>query len=1282
MGRFRIKLLGRFDLIADGQSVRVPAKARELIAFLAIQPSRRARRQRVSGTLWPETSDERAMGNLNTSLWRLRKAVLRVSSPDFIEASREEIALNANRVEVDSWEFEECAGLLTNHFDAAQATRAVELYGGELLDGEFDAEWLMNERERLGLLHMKVLRIQARFQARSGMLSQALATYERLLIEDPTDEQVCREMMRLHFAMGNRGEALRVYTFVSKRVESDLAAVPEAETTTLRDLIKQGLSPDADVFGIDIPAPSIPSSDNLEMVGRDGELEELTRALLQVTDGKLVVVGIEGEPGIGKTRLVMEFARELTAKGCRVLSTVCDELPNPGPYGIFTRLFGASRAPAPPDALPRLEEGGPRRTPRIDSESRVRFFEGAASWFRDQAQLTPAVVIIEDLQLADVASLGLLAYLTGQMKQVKLLVLLTWRSEDCPPRVLKLVGPRGIVHKTIKLSRLTELEVQRLCHGLFRGTDLAFSFGSFVFRESEGNPLFVVEILRSVNVARTGLPRATRTVPESQWQVLGSPGSLVPAGIRSAIEHRIERLPAAAERLLQVASACGRKLDLELLMKSLGFTLEEMVRQLESLVKGGFVSVSGNSYEFSHDKIRLFCYEKLSPRVRLRVHREVLGVLEALHPNRLDELAFHSESSGDARKAAAYWERIGDRATSMWAHQDAVSAYTRALEHWGAAEPRPDQIDTHFELLGKRASAWELLGEIERGEGDIQEMLETASKAKDDSRRCHALTLQGRLLLRRGYYHQASRRAREALALAQDLRDPALEARAREALALSLYRSSNDEEAHRMFLELVPLLEGLGDYESLERVWNRVASLQAAQGDSAALGSLDTAERFWAGNLNERGFRNLLRGTILASMARADEARLTLELAEQDYRRCGNLSGQALANCFLAMVHGCSGHLAQAVKHARQGLPLKAGKTDAYWRVISSTNLGHGLLLGLGNYRMAKRMIFKVLRFLPQVGGRGKGNLLDLAAVIALEEGDLELSQDLAYAALREVADYPGISKGEFLITLGRIKLVRELPSEAARILREAVAILETGFNHVELAQAFSCLAVALKASGSSDEAGNWSQRAVALLNSHGGFAYRPQEVYWNHFLVMQEHKESAALHALGRAYRVVTKRAAQLGERMRTRYLAVPLNWAIVDTWEKTLGRGKIIQPPTPDPAGHPQAKAGATNIILLIPRTGAPWGRPLRADEFVEVIWTVDAGRQDEALRELKGEVGLRRARILRLCAEGNVQGGDTREEDLARVLGVSTRTIRSDIAYLRAQGCSLQTRGANLH
>ncbi|MDR7464446.1 MAG: DUF1670 domain-containing protein [Armatimonadota bacterium] len=145
---------------------------------------------------------------------------------------------------------------------------------------------------------------------------------------------------------------------------------------------------------------------------------------------------------------------------------------------------------------------------------------------------------------------------------------------------------------------------------------------------------------------------------------------------------------------------------------------------------------------------------------------------------------------------------------------------------------------------------------------------------------------------------------------------------------------------------------------------------------------------------------------------------------------------------------------------------------------------------------------------------------------------------------------------------------------------------------------------------------------------------------------------------------------------------MATPLNRAIVETWEKTLGRGSAVQVPVARPVVHAQSAGAPERVTVLIPRTGAPWGRPLRAEDYVEVIWTVDAGRQDEALKEVKGEVGLRRARILRLCAEANVQGGDPREEDLARVLGVSTRTIRSDIAWLRAQGCSLQTRGMNLH
>lgn len=101
MNHFEAKLLGRFDLLVDGRSVQLPSKGNELIAFLALEPGRRASRQRISGVLWPDLPDDRAFGNLNTTVWRLRKAVVQVADPNFLWTTQRELGLDSNRLRVD-----------------------------------------------------------------------------------------------------------------------------------------------------------------------------------------------------------------------------------------------------------------------------------------------------------------------------------------------------------------------------------------------------------------------------------------------------------------------------------------------------------------------------------------------------------------------------------------------------------------------------------------------------------------------------------------------------------------------------------------------------------------------------------------------------------------------------------------------------------------------------------------------------------------------------------------------------------------------------------------------------------------------------------------------------------------------------------------------------------------------------------------------------------------------------------------------------------------------------
>jgi len=1290
-----LRLLGRFELLVDGQNVPLSGKAKELLAYLALQPRKRAFRHQVSGALWPETTDERALRNLSTCLWRLRMSLERFTFTRFVVISRAEVSLDSVQMKVDYWEFEECVNrALDGEEQRMCSARAIELYRGELVEGECDSGWLIDERERARLMHLRVLEAHAQSLIKVGAAADALRAYERLMELDPINEEACRRLMTLHYSVGNTTEALRRYSSFSEKLRSELNVAPEVETRHLYDAIKSGRSLGLET-GLGATWRAIHRSDGqTAMIGRTEELELLRDALDRASRAHLVILGVEGEAGIGKTRLTIEFAREAVEKGWRILRTACEELPRAGPYTPFlglvdvtARFDNQGAEPARrylfPDPAVSTRGGSGRRDLKVTSEERAVFLEAIASWLRDEAKVNPLVLVIEDLQFADSASVDLLVYLAGEIKDCRLMILLTWRPEEYAARIARLARADGILAKVLSLRRLSEVEIERLCQAFVGSIDLPQGLVQHVYRESEGNPLFALEVLKSLEIPEPGTvlgAPAAVSGAESRSFRRSSQESILPIGIRRALSKRLDRLPAEAKRFLSYASACGRRLDIELLARTMHLPPEDLARFLKLLAKLGFVGSSGNDYQFPHEKIREFCYEELSSAARIAVHRDVLRTLESFWPDRLDELAFHGERAGERAKAGTCWEVLGDRATLIWAHRDAVKAYTRALENWVASGSAQDGI--RFELLKKRASAWELSGEIEKGEGDIEEMLLIARRSRDEVRRCETLTFQSRLLLRRGLFREAGDKARESLDLAVVLGNSNLEARSREVLAFSYYRSSHYDEAKRMFMNLVPMLERLDDHECLERVWNRIGSLQAAGGDLEGLRSLDKAEKFSKGDLNERAVRNLLRGQTLAFMGKGDEAKIALQFAETDYRRAGNHSGRALVNGMLALVHGCTGDLVSAIKHARRGVPFKCGKAEAYWRVLSSTNLGHGVLLGLGNYRLAHRIAIKALSLLPQIGGRTKANLLDLAATIDLEQGDLSTAHEYALRALGEVWENSDPALGNCLATLGRVNLALGHPERAVDLLRLAVDFLDAETNHLELAQAYSYLGVALQNAGSLDEALTSSQRAVRLLTTRNGFAYRAQELLWNHFIVLRSRGDPGATLALRRAYGIVVGQAARLGAKMRGRYLSIPVNGEIVDTWEKVLGRGRFLQDPRHGGVGIDRQLLQPGRVILLIPRTGAPWGRPLRADEFVEVIWTVDAGRQDEALRELKGEVGLRRARILRLCAEGNVQGGDPREEDLARVLGVSTRTIRSDIAYLRAQGCSLQTRGANLH
>ncbi len=1283
-----LTLLGEFSLTIGGRQVSLPSKGIELMALLALEPDADISRERLSGILWPDCSHERALGNLSTTLWRVRKAVNSSMPYELMATSSKGIALDKSKVRVDYWDFSFSIATLASSETSPSAAQAVALFRGDLLSGDCDAEWIVGAREKIRRLYVQALRLHGTQQAANGNVSEALGSYQLALDVDPLNEEMCREVMKLHYGDGRRTEALRVFASLRQRLRSELQVEPEIETSTLCRIIRDSQSGIRETLSnSEVIALAQTASQNV-MVGRERELGELKALVSSVQMGSVVCIGVEGEIGIGKTRLVEDLRQSLGGRGYKVLWGRCNECPPAAPYSTVRELFsGASgfwekldsdferRPIAISDLLQPQSE-----LSSVGIELAEKFGDALDGIRRGPAPHDLLLLILEDVQFSDLASLDLLLRLTNHARVRGLVLILTWRSGDCPAPLSALLGSSSGVSRIVKLPRLTRPAIRELCRTRLTLPYVPESTVDFVYSQSEGNPLFAIECLRSLEggpqVVPNGIFGQLRELPRLER---GSVRVDAPDGIRSYIAARIESLSENARQILWVASACGRDVDADFIARVAKAPVNTILRRLEALVSSGFILVADVKFEFVHDRIRELCYQTIPVAVRLRLHRRVYDVLEAFFPDRLDALAFHSGCAGWNDRAASHWEQLGDRAAGVWAQADARTAYNTALSHLERIAKEVSIQHRRFRLLGKRAVASEHLGMLEEGSADVRRMREIAQEENDGLRSCEALGLESRFLLRRGRFSRALDSARLATDMARTLGERSLEARSLEIAGLAMYRLGDFPRAEQELLLLIEMLEKERDPEGLERAWNNLGRVQLVEGRKIqALESADKAERYETGNLHEKAMRTLLRGIAQCYLARGDEAFLDLQLAEKDFSRCGNVSGQAIANAYLSFCNVWRGDLGAAVLCGRRGLPFKAGRTDARWGWISATLLSYGLWFVLGNYRRAQREISQFLRADSTKGNPGL--LLDTAAAIALEQGQLEAALSLAREAVERLSCEAGPAVGDALGTLGRVYLAMMKPDEALGPLRRAAVIHEEACENLTLPRILSALAEAELESASVEPAVEHSRRAVRLLAQNGDFGYLPQEVYWNHFLILRFAEDAKAPEALRKAYRLVMRLARQLGRKGKARFLMIRVNRQIVAAWEEMFGGGSFLQSREKNDMNAGLSDVG--KVSVLVPVTGAPWGRPLRPGEYVEVIWTTDAGKPDQTLRELKGDVGLRRGRILRLCAEASVQGGDPREEDLARVLGVTTRTIRSDIAYLRAQGCHVQTRGANLH
>jgi len=440
-------------------------------------------------------------------------------------------------------------------------------------------------------------------------------------------------------------------------------------------------------------------------VGRTDELAELRTMLGAVIGGAGQSLLISGDPGIGKTRLASEFTLDARDQGAFVLWGRCWEGGGAPPFWpwieAIRQALGSEHLPSPPrlgrngalvrELVPELGEGtaGEGETPRSSDPDSARFllFDAIAQLFRLLSERVPTVVVIDDLQSADLASILLLTFLARHLRDARILLVGTFRQPAAAlkPDHASALADLGRQGRSLPLQGLSAGDVGDLIEGT-AGRTPSPSFVSRIHGVTDGNPFFVDEIVRLL-VAEGRF--------DSNADTAG--GFLIPDGVREAVRRRLQLTTQKTSALLEVAAVIGREFDAEPLKLTADSAPLTVLEALEESTQLGLLSTASGvnrRYQFRHALIREVLYERIPPARRLLLHRragEALEILEGTKPGHyVDELAHHfvlaAPAGGDLR-FIEHGIRAARRSLAKMAFEEAAAVLERVLDATVVAPP-------------------------------------------------------------------------------------------------------------------------------------------------------------------------------------------------------------------------------------------------------------------------------------------------------------------------------------------------------------------------------------------------------------------------------------------------------------------------------------------------------------------------------------------------------------------------------------------------------------------
>lgn len=748
--RVRVRVLGGFAVDGIDSGQLGSRKARTLLKRLVLARGRPVSVDVLAETLWPDQRPAKPADQVSVLVSRLR-AVLgadrlpRVEAGYAIRADWLDLDVLAERV--DELERRLAAG--TPAAARAAATAALELARGPLLpDEESDAEWLAAERTAADQLIQRTRIAAGRAALIAGDAWLAGEEARRALAAEPYDEAAVRLLVAALAGTGRPALAITAYTGFAQRLRDELGIDPSKETETAYLDLLRGQAP-----------ARVERRPGVDIVGRDAELAALDSEL-EAARGVARIVSVEGESGIGKTRLLESWAAGVREQGTVVLWATGEELTGAPPLqpildalrehlrridadqvDLMLGADGPLVGPLIWNALPRqlAQIGHPAGPLATEGVGQTVLYGALAGVISRLAGAGPIVLVLDDAQWVDQSTVAWVHYCTRRASEARLLVVLGRRPEE------------GLAYRADQTITLGPLDLAATA------TIVGLDGAAELYARTGGHPLFLIELSRS----------GTHDV--------------LPGSITTAVAERADRAgPAAAT--LRAAAVLGADIDLDLLAGVLQRPAAELLDDLEEGARRHLLVERMTGFSFPHQLIREALLAATGANRRAMLHREAARWLAARPGAQPLDIAYHARQGGDLMLAARALDEAAAVAVQRLDHGEANRLLDEAIATDGSAERRVRRARARVLATRFHDALADAVAAIEQGagapafdaaatasyylrdfDGVLRYAAEGARLATDPEVRASCLTLSGRVLHGLGDLRGADERLAEAI---------------------------------------------------------------------------------------------------------------------------------------------------------------------------------------------------------------------------------------------------------------------------------------------------------------------------------------------------------------------------------------------------------------------------------------------------------------------------------------------------------------------------------------